>query len=1030
MANWTEEQKLAIYEKDKNIIVSAGAGSGKTAVLTERVINHIENNINVDDLLILTFTNAAAKEMKERIRNKLYNINNQEQINRIEVSSITTFDAYALTLVKKYNHLLNVSDKITIIDDSILTIKKEEILTSILDKYYASNNTLFNDLINDFTLKDDKDIFNAIMNLSNKISNVYDKKSFLNNYIGKYYSDKNINNLIDEYIKVIIDKIDSIKSLEDSLSKYLDNDYMNKLGEELSKLYKSNTYSNIKLISNNIKLPQLPRNTSDEAKEIKNEITKRIKDLIKYTEYNDEDELKSSLLKTKDYITILIELINKFDNEVMLFKKKNNAYEFIDIFNMAISILKDNPDIQKELKDKYYEILIDEYQDTNDLQDIFISYISNNNVYMVGDIKQSIYRFRNANPYIFKKKYDMYSNSNKDLKIDLNKNFRSRKEVIDNINSLFNSLMDDYIGGANYIESHQMIYGNINYDKVNNENYNMEVLNYESDDTKKYSNDEIEVFTIAKDIKNKINNKFKIMDKESLEERIVNYNDFVILIDRSKNFNLYKKIFEYLKIPITIMRDTTLSSSIDLSILKNIYNLIISIKNKAFDELFNYSFISVARSYLFEMNDNDILKIIKDRNYANTKIYEICYTLAKQLDELNNFELINIIIDKFDFYNNIIKVGNINEHLINIDTILEIANQMNKLNYSPIDFKEYIDQIKERELNIPISLNKDNSNSVKIMTIHNSKGLEFPICYYSGFGNKFNIRDLNDKFYFDTSYGFIIPYMNNNYLKNTFVKYLLELKYYNEEVSEKIRLLYVALTRAREKMIFVTSLEENCLAYKTNGLIDNETRGAYRSFKSILNSIHKDIDKYLVNVDINDLNLTKDYNKSIISKISIDKTDNINVIEPSYKFEYIEEKKLSKDQIELIDSKEYINKGLELHYLFEITDLLNPNYNKLNDEEKTYINNFISKGLLNNIKKIYKEYEFMDKDNNNIIHGIIDLLLIYDNKAIIVDYKLKNTYDENYKKQLNGYKLYIEKITKLPVKTYLYSIINDELIEI
>ena len=1030
MANWTEEQKLAIYEKNKNIIVSAGAGSGKTAVLTERVINHIENNVNVDDLLILTFTNAAAKEMKERIRNKLYNINNQEQINRLEVSSITTFDAYALTLVKKYNHLLNVSDKITIIDDSILTIKKEEILTNILDNYYTSNNILFNNLINDFTLKDDKDIFNAIMNLSNKIANVYDRESFLKDYVNNYYSDNNINNLINEYLKVLIDKIDSIKLLSDSLSRYLDNDYMNKLNEELSKLYKSNTYSNIKLVVNNIKLPQLPRNTIEEAKDIKNEISKRIKDLIKYTDYNDELELKESLLKTKDYITILIEIINKFDNEVMLFKKKHNAYEFIDIFNMAITILKDNPDIQKELKDKYYDILIDEYQDTNDLQDIFISYISHDNVYMVGDIKQSIYRFRNANPYIFKKKYDMYTNSNKDLKIDLNKNFRSRKEVIDNINLLFNSLMDDTIGGAAYLDSHQMVYGNTNYDKVNNEDYNMELLNYEVDETKKYNNDEIEAFIIAKDIKDKINNKYKIMDKESLDERIVNYNDFVILIDRSKNFNLYKKIFEYNKIPVTIMKDITLSSSVDLSILKNIYNIIISIKNKTFDELFNYSFISVARSYLFEMSDNDILKIIKDRNYANTKIYEICYELAKQLDELNNFELINIIIDKFDFYNNIIKVGNINEHIINIDTILDIANQMNKLNYSPIDFKEYIDQIKEKELNIPISLNKDNSNTVKIMTIHNSKGLEFPICYFSGYGNKFNIKELNDKFYFDPSYGFILPYMNNNYLKNTFVKTLLEIKYYNEEVSEKIRLLYVALTRAREKMIFVTPIEENNLVYKVDGVIDNETRSAYRSFKSMINSLYKELNKYKKNILLTDLDLTKDYNRSIMSSITIDKSNKIDVVEPVYKFEYIEEKKLSKEQIEIMDSNEYINKGLELHYLFEITDLLNPDYSKLNDEEKIYINNFIDKGLLKNVKKIYKEYEFMDQDDNDIIHGIIDLLLIYDNEAIIVDYKLKNTYDENYKKQLNGYKKYIEKITKLPVKTYLYSIINNELIEI
>ena len=1029
MANWTDEQKLAIYEKNKNIIVSAGAGSGKTAVLTERVINHIENGVNVDDLLILTFTNAAAKEMKDRIRTKLQKVNNKDQLDRLESSYITTFDSYALSLIKKYNDLLNISDKITIIDDSILTLKKEEILNNIFDNYYASNNKLFNNLIDDFTLKDDKEIFNAIINYSNKLSNIYDKNNYLNSYLDSYYSDDNINKLIMEYNQLLIDKVNTIKLLCDNLSHYVDNDYYEKVFNSIKVLINNTDYSDIKRNIVDIKLPNLPRNSLDEAKNIKNSISKIIGELKDLTIYNDIDSLKESLLKNYDYVKIIIDIINEFDKEVYLFKKNNNAYEFIDIFKMAIDIVKDNTDVRNELKNKYYEILIDEYQDTNDLQDIFISYIEDNNVYMVGDIKQSIYRFRNANPYLFKKKYDDYSVSNTDLKIDLNKNFRSRSEVIDNINLIFNGVMDDLIGGASYFYDHQMVYGNHSYDNINHENYSMELLDYTKDESSKYNDTEIEIFTIAKDIKNKIDNKFKIMDKETLEERCVNYNDFVILIDRSNSFDLYKKIFEYLKIPLTILKKDTLSNSIDLSILKNIYNLILSIKNNNYDELFNYSFISVARSYLFELNDNDILKIIKDRSYASTSIYEICYELSRKLDELNNYELINLIIDKFNFYENIIKVGNINEHIINIDSIMNIANQMNELRYTPEQFKDYLDQIKEKELNIPINLNKDSNNTVKIMTIHNSKGLEYPICYFAGINNKFNIRELNDKFYFDLKYGFVIPYKDNDTLKNTFVKELLRNKYFNEEVSEKLRLFYVALTRAREKMIFLTRLEDD-LSYKENGVVNNEVRISYRSFNDVLCSIYKDINKYIVNIDINDIELTKNYNKSIDNKLSIESGNKIDVSELDYNFDLIESKKLSKDSNNIIESKDYINKGLELHYLFEITDLLNPDYNNMNDEYKVYINNFIDKGLLNNVKKIYKEYEFMYKNNDELIHGIIDLLLVYDNEVIIVDYKLKNVLDDAYKLQLKGYKDYIHTIINLPIKTYLYSILDNELIEI
>ena len=261
-------------------------------------------------------------------------------------------------------------------------------------------------------------------------------------------------------------------------------------------------------------------------------------------------------------------------------------------------MLKDNKEVREELANYFSEILIDEYQDTSDIQETFISLISNNNVYMVGDIKQSIYRFRNANPYIFKNKYDNYSNHLNGEKIDLNKNFRSRSEVINNINLMFNYIMNDNIGGADYKTSHQMVFGNTAYN--NNEEFNMQILTYDHD--KSFNKNEIEAFLIAKDIKNKINNKYQVFDKKTSSLRGATYNDFVILMDRTTDFELYKKIFEYQNIPLAIYKDETLNGEVDTTVLCNLLCLIKATRERDFSTKFKYLFTSIARSFLFRFS--------------------------------------------------------------------------------------------------------------------------------------------------------------------------------------------------------------------------------------------------------------------------------------------------------------------------------------------------------------------------------------------------------------------------------------------
>ena len=1029
---WTKDQEKAIETFGKDIIVSAGAGSGKTAVLSERVLEHVKNGIDIEEMLILTFTNLAAGEMRDRIRSKLIKAGFNDQAERVDLAYITTFDSYALSILKRYNQYLNISDKVSIIDSSIIELKKKEILENIFEGYYKNKNELFLKLIDDFCMKDDKEIFDTILELNSKLDNRFDKREFLNNYIDNYYQDSNINIFTEEYLGILNKKVKQIRMQIDNLSNYVEVDFIYKMEECFSSLFKAKSYEEIKFNSN-LNMPRMNK-ASDEAKLIKSEIKNIVDSLKEMTKYNSLKEIRDNIYKTRGYAKVIVELILRLDEEIFEFKKSICCFEFVDIAKMAISILRDNEEIRNELKYSYKEILIDEYQDTNDLQDLFISYIENNNVYMVGDIKQSIYRFRNANPMLFKKKYDDYSDGVLGEKIDLNKNFRSRSEVLDGINLIFNFIMDKTLGGADYLLEHQMVFGLEPYNKVNKEDYKMEFLNYTLDEESSFSKEEIEVFTIARDIENKVKSHFQVMDKDSMSSRDINYSDFVILIASSSKFLLYKKIFEYLNIPITVMRDKAITDSIDLAIIKNIYSLIIHIYEKNYNKDFSYSFMAVSRSYLINENDNNILEIIKDKKYYDSELFKKCKKIADMMDEISNKEIYQMIIEEFDIYNKLVLIGDVKEHLIVYDSIGNIINNMNNLGYTPIDFYGYLIDVFNNGLNINLSLNKESSNSVKIMTIHASKGLEYPICYFPGLSDRFNIGDLKNKFYYSNDYGIVMPYFENGGLYNSIVKDLLRNKYFEEEIAEKLRLFYVGLTRAREKMIFVGHFEENILAYKDNGVVDDNTRLSYRKFSDIIDSIYGNLKSYMKNVEIDKLGMTKAYNFSRYSNYKDSLKDGKRIIVNEVKVinNVRENVRYSKNSHDLLDKEEKKNVelGLRMHYLLEMIDFNNPLLDDMSDYERELVRGFLDTNVYKDARKIYKEVEFVSEDDKEMKVGVIDLLLEFDDKNIIIDYKLKNTTDDAYVKQLSGYKKYVDEISGKDSEIYLYSIMDKELVRL
>lgn len=1015
---WTKEQLDAINLDGNNIIVSAGAGSGKTAVLSERVLRKVNHGVHINEILILTFTNAAAKEMKDRIRNKLKESGNMEEVNLIDTSYITTFDSFSLSVVKKYHTILNISKDIGITDSSLLCIKKNEILDEIFDEYYESSDSYFKKLINDYCFKDDKELKRLIIKVSDKLDMKYDKLDFLNSYLDKYYSSKYINDSIDMYYNEIEKLIYKIKSTIKELSLYLDGTYISKLEDNLSKLYKSTNYDDV-VTSLDFRLSPLPKNSLEDAKLIKEKISSYVKEIKSLAVYESSNQIREEILSTKSNVEKIIEIITEFDRRFNKFKLENNMFDFSDINKMAIDIVSNHKDIRDELKNMFKEIMIDEYQDTNDIGEYFISLISNNNVYMVGDIKQSIYRFRNANPYIFKGKYDLYSNTSKGIKIDLLKNFRSREEVLSDINLLFNDLMTDDIGGADYKKSHQMIFGNKTYneDGHTNQNYNLELLTYKNDKT--FSNAEKEIFIIGEDIIKKVSSKYQIFDKDECILRNVKYSDFVILIDRATDFDTYKKVFEYLGIPLTLYKDVELKNGDDILVIRNLLKLIKYMDLEDYNKEFKYAFLSIGRSFLFRLSDDELFNYITKDIFKQSIIYKKLEEAYNYYYELSPKMFLIKLLEIFNYEEKLLNVGGINVGRVRLEYFYNLLNDYSKSGNDINDFIDYLDNIFELDNKVTFPLNSESSDSVKIMTIHKSKGLEFPICYFSGFTKEFSFRELNDNILYSNKYGIITPYFNE-YIKPTIYKTLLMLDTKNEELSEKIRLFYVAVTRAKEQMIIVMpELEEEIS-------IDKEK---IKSFYDMIKLIYSNISKYVVP---REANYTKDY---LINKNSNDhlklitNDDNINI--ENYNFIEDEEVdlKFSKNNGSRLITKEEKEKmvyGTKVHEVLELMDFKNPNYTNIDSKITEKIKSFIDSDLIkNNINsKFYKEYEFIYKEENIVKNGIIDLMIENESEIIIIDYKLKNIDDDAYNEQLNGYGKYIASKTNKKISKYLYSIID------
>ena len=1004
MLNWTEKQKEAIFLDNRNIIVSASAGSGKTAVLTERVLRKINEGTSIDELLVLTFTEKAATEMKMRIRKKLEEQDLKKEIAKIESASISTFDAFSLNLVKQYSYLLNVPRNIKITDSNIVKLYEKRLLEEIFDKEYIDKKESFLRLIEIFVIKDDKALRDLIINIYNSLELIYDKEKYLKEYIDNFYSEEFLEKVLDKYNKLLLEQLKYLDILMNELSS-MDSDFYEKLNNIISKLLNSKDYLSIKE-NCNIKLPNSPNGSSDELKNVRSKIKEILDNIVSMTEY-EENTLKQVLTNDKPLIEEIITLLQELNIKVTNLKQEREIYTFSDVYKLSIKLVIDYPEVREYLKAKYKEIMIDEYQDTNDLQELFISQIAHDNLYMVGDVKQSIYKFRDANPDIFNNKYNDYNESDTDTVIDLNKNFRSRKEVLDDINIIFSELLAKEISFIDYKKEHMMEFGFNNYNELkdNNTNYNLDIYTYKQD--KNVEKEEQEIFIIANDIKEKIASKMQIYDKETNSMRDIKYSDIAILIDRATSFDTYKKIFEYLEIPLNIEKEYKLALENDIYIIKNLIKLIIKVKEKNFDEEFKYAYLSIGRSYLYRYSDEDLFLDITSNKYKEKELYKKCLTLSNLIDILPASEFFLEVLNTFNYYEKLNTITNIklmNDRIESIYDLIKSIEENNNTIYEIVDMLE--DLIEDN--NIRIAISKNNQNSVNLMTIHKSKGLEFPICYLGGLYKDFNLKEIKQKIIYNKDLGIIIN------SKDSIYKKILNNNYKASEIDEKTRLLYVALTRACEKIIIVMPEIKNIK--KLNIFVKNK----FNSFMEMLESIYDNINQYIIEKDVIVDNNYK-YIKNV--EIKIENDQKLIVKDLNIPKELVNKRKYSKDtKIITALEKEKMHFGTKIHEILEYIDFNDINLDKfvIDDTMKEKINMFINSDLIKNNKdsKYYQEYEFIYEE----AHGIIDLLIENKDEVIIVDYKLKNIDDDAYNKQLLGYKEAISKITDKKILVYLYSI--------
>ena len=943
MANevkWTEEQKQAIYEAGNNILVAAAAGSGKTAVLVERIINKIINeNIDIDKLLVVTFTNAAASEMRERVLNAIYkkideepeNEKLQRQITLLNKASICTIDSFCLDVVRNNFFEIDIAQNFRIGDTTEIEILKQDVIEDLFEEKYEAEDKDFIKLINTYTsYKDDTPLKELILKIYTYIqSNPFPEK-WLDEKVEMFNLSDKLDNDFAQTIwgKLLLKQVKEI--VEDSQLKLeTEKDNLNQY-PELVKYFQiiCDDIDQLEMLKINLdswdKACEIASNIKFKTWVTDKKITLEAKDIAKAT----RDEVKTNLKKVTEKILIfnsreanedingMYDVLKKLENIILEFgkkfekrKKDKNIVDFSDVEHYALKILLKEDgtpsEIAKKYQEKFEEIAIDEYQDSNLVQEYILTSISRgNNVFMVGDVKQSIYKFRQARPELFLEKYKNYKTKNiktdaDDLKIQLFKNFRSRKEVLDFSNEIFENIMSEELGelnytkeeflnlGASYEDTNQDLRAEIDILTIDDEedlaseqearttvSNTYEIENEEDgDEIERVENIELEAKFVANRIKQLIDNKFQIYDAKKQEKRDIKYKDIVVLLRSTKEpAPIFEKEILNLGMPVFSDSSAEYLESIEIQTIMSLLKII----DNPLQEI---PLVTIMRSSIGGFTDNELVEIrLSDKydNFYNTilkakknvekalrekidKFLDNLEMWRKEQEYLSLDELIWKIYNDTGYYNYVGLMTNGELRQANLKMLFVRAKQCESISFKGLfNFINYIEKVKTSSKDMDSAkIIGENDDVIRIMSIHKSKGLEFPVVFLSGTGKQFNMQDLNNKILLHPEIGIGVKYIDydRQIEYDTLSKQAMKNQIMLETLSEEMRVLYVALTRAKEKLIIT--------GYSTKDKQKELDEIIYK-YENLNHIILK---KYKTYLDW--IKLVYNYNKEIMQELSI-----------------------------------------------------------------------------------------------------------------------------------------------------------------
>ena len=896
---WTKEQSQAIFEKEENILVSAAAGSGKTAVLVERIIQKIlKDKIDVDKILVVTFTNAAAAEMRERILEAIYkkldeqrgNSHLQRQIMLLNRANISTIHAFCLEVIKNNFYEIDLAPNFRIGDTAEIELLKQDVLEDLLEELYEKQDEDFlklveayagyrgDDALKEIILK----IYNYIQSnpfpeewLEEKVSafKLDDEEDFANTIWGEI--------LLEDFRQSMEEIISSLKFIykklkqQDELSKFSTVIAMD-IENYQDLLAATNTWDGLYKKAFSIEFAKWPIDKKvnlelkEEAKQIrdkakKNFTTKRDKILI-YTSKEASQDIKEMYAILEPLKKLILEFSKRFAQG----KKEKNCIDFNDIEHYALKILVKKEEDQyvatkvaKKYQEKFEEIAIDEYQDSNLVQEYILTTISRgNNLFMVGDVKQSIYKFRQARPELFLEKYEKYKllgeeQKGEDVKIQLFQNFRSRSNILNLTNLVFDSIMTKKLGDIDYTEK-EYLRQEKDYAPPEEENTNfagkaelhiIDLASQEEEDAEevdeqdeRIESTELEAKWVANKIKEILNSNYLVFDKKKKTYRKASYRDIVILLRAtSVAAPVYEKAISDLEIPVFSDTSSEYLSAIEIQTVLSVLKILDN-------PLQDIPLVSVLRSAIGGFTDEELIQIrlLDKKGYfyealqlaqnteneeLQSKTRHIIGLLDKWRSEqeyLSLEELIwNIYMDT-GYYQYVSLMPDGNLRTANLKMLLERARQYENASFKGLfNFLQFIDKLKSHSGDLGAAkLIGENEDVVRIMSIHKSKGLEFPIVFLCGTGKKFNLKDLNDSILLHHEIGLGPKYINmgKGIEYNTLAKEAIHLESRTEAISEEMRVLYVALTRSREKLI-ITGVDKNFEKSKQKKEADIEMYG-------------------------------------------------------------------------------------------------------------------------------------------------------------------------------------------------------------